>query len=143
MGPIWINFNLVVEMFQGLFFALILEQKDTLGTRFSQAISLLSFCSNIREKAWRRCPNIEKPSASGKVIWAKVSTLTFILFLYFKKKAKKKRGTWKKVAILEAMSRGYIWLEFFKAQLTSFLNEKKNAYLKRLKTRLPRNQASP
>ena len=112
-------------MFQGLFFALILEQKDTLGTRFSQAISLLSFCSNIREKAWRRCPNIEKPWASGKVIWAKVSTLTFILFLYFKKKAKKERNM-KKVATLEAMSRGYIWLEFFKAQLTSFLNEKKN-----------------
>ena len=128
MGPIWINFiveNLVVEMFQGLFFALILEQKDTLGTRFSQAISLLSFCFNIREEAWRRCPNIEKPWASGKVIWAEVSTLTFILFLYFKKKAKKERNM-KKVATLEAMSHGYIWLEFFKAQFTSFLNEKKN-----------------
>ena len=39
----------------------------------------------------RRSPKIGKLRASGKVFWAKVTTLTFMLILVFKSKARKKQ----------------------------------------------------
>ena len=44
-----------------------------------------------RDRERRRSPKTEKLRAFGKVIWAKASTLTFIIFLLLKSKAKEYR----------------------------------------------------
>ena len=61
---------------------------------FKKKKNCLRFCSfsiNIRERQRQRSPIVAKLRASGKIIWVKISTLTFTLLLLFESKAGKQR----------------------------------------------------
>ena len=49
MPSIWANFNHVFEVFQGLFSAFLLYQKDGLGTRLAKTTDLASLKSESDE----------------------------------------------------------------------------------------------